>query len=66
MNTIIVREIVCPFCGDEHYVEVPLEELEAYENGALAQDAFRSLDATQREQIISHMCPECQAKIFGE
>lgn len=65
METRIVIGITCPFCGDEHYVEVPLEELEAYENGALAQDAFKSLDATEREQIISRMCPQCQAKIFG-
>lgn len=65
MMTLIVLEFVCPFCGDYHYVEVPLEELEAYEAGALAQDAFKSLSATEREQIISRICPECQDRIFG-
>ena len=65
MTTLIVLELTCPFCGNVHYVEVPLEELEAYEAGALAQDAFRSLNATEREQIISRLCPMCQDEIFG-
>lgn len=65
MKTIIVLELVCPFCGETHFVDVPLEELEAYEAGALAQEAFKSLNATEREQIISRLCPKCQAEIFG-
>lgn len=65
MKTLIVIEIVCPFCGRTHYVEAPLEELDAYEAGALAQQAFKSLNATEREQIISGLCPTCQAEIFG-
>lgn len=55
----------CPFCGKPHFVFVPVEELKAYENGALAQNAFKSLTATEREQIISQICPECQEKVFG-
>lgn len=65
MEIYIVLDFYCPFCGDQHFVEVPLEELEAYEAGALAQEAFKSLSATEREQIISHICPECQIEIFG-
>lgn len=65
MTTLIVLELDCPFCGKTHYVETTLEELEAYEAGALAQDAFKSLSATEREQIISNLCPDCQRKIFG-
>ena len=56
--------MVCPFCGTEHFVFVPVEELTEYEMGAMAQVAFKSLNATEREQIISHICPECQEKIF--
>ena len=66
METYIVLDFICPFCGDTHFVEVPLEELEAYEAGALAQNAFRSLSATEREQIISHICPECQKMVFED
>ena len=65
MEIYIVLDFHCPFCGALHYVEVPLAELEAYEAGILAQNAFKSLDATEREQIISHICPECQERIFG-
>lgn len=52
MMTLIVLELTCPFCGNVHYVEVPLEELEAYEAGALAQNAFRSLNATDRRAHV--------------
>lgn len=55
----------CPFCGASHFVLVPVEELVEYEMGALAQVAFKSLTPTEREQIISQICPECQEKIFG-
>ena len=56
--------MVCPFCGLEHFVFVPVEELAEYEKGAMAQVALKSLSAAEREQIISHVCPECQEKIF--
>ena len=62
--TIVIIERTCPFCGATHFVEALLSEVEAYEAGALAQDAFRSLNATEREQIISQICPKCQDEIF--
>lgn len=58
--------MVCPFCQTEHFVFVPVEELIEYEMGATAQVAFQSLSVTEREQIISHICPDCQEKIFGQ
>ena len=64
MDKIMILEIVCPFCGAEYEVEVPFDEWVAYTQGALAQDAFKSLNATERECIISHICPKCQADIF--
>lgn len=66
MKTYIRIELICPFCGENHVVEPLLEEVEAYENGELAQNAFKSLNATEREQIISKICPSCQVKIFTE
>lgn len=62
---MITLEIVCPFCGEIHFVDVLESELEAYENGALAQVAFPNLSATEREQIISGICPQCQESVFG-
>ena len=65
VNTMITLEIVCPFCGKLHFVEVLESELEAYGHGELAQLAFPNLSATEREQIIGGICPKCQDSIFG-
>ena len=66
MDTLITLIITCPFCGKEHTVEVLEESYLLYQGGALAQRAFPYLTATQREQIISGLCPECQREVFGE
>lgn len=58
--------MTCPFCGATHTVNCNLEQYFAYCNGELAQYAFSDLSATEREQIISHICPECQEGIFGD
>ena len=57
--------LICPFCGAEHSVMVEMEDYFAWQDGELAQKAFPYLSATEREQLISHICPECQDKIFG-
>ncbi len=62
---MITLEIVCPFCGGFHFVNVFENALNLYEDGALIQDAFPNLSATEREQIISGICPQCQESIFG-
>ena len=58
-------EMTCPFCGADHFVDCREEQYDRYCNGELAQVAFDDLNATEREQIISHICPSCQEKIFG-
>ena len=62
-NTIDILT-TCPFCGKDNEVTVPFAEFNAYENGEVAQRAFKSLNATQRELIISGICPDCQKRIF--
>ena len=62
----LTLSIVCPICGNEHFVTVGEEGFEKWQNGELAQNAFPYLSATQREQLISELCPKCQADIFGE
>jgi hypothetical protein len=57
---------VCPFCGGEHSVKVALEDFVKWQCGELVQTAFPYLNATEREQVISGMCPDCQKNIFGE
>lgn len=58
-------DLTCPFCGEDHAVEVNLAEYIAWESGELIQNAMPNLSPTEREQLISHVCPKCQAKIFG-
>ena len=58
-------EITCPFCGADHAVEVNLAQFEAWRNGEVIQKAMPDLTPTEREQLISHICPECQDDIFG-
>ena len=68
-EVIIMRmnvEIICPFCGAEHAVEVNLAQFEAWQNGELIQKAMPDLTPTEREQLISNLCPKCQAEMFGE
>lgn len=64
MLEMINLEMVCPFCGQVHSVEVSEVSYVMYKAGELAQNAFPYLSATEREQIISHMCPDCQKVIF--
>ena len=58
--------ITCPFCGEDHAVEVNLAQYEAWQNGELIQNAMPDLTPTEREQLISGLCPKCQAKMFGD
>lgn len=62
-DTIIA--ITCPFCRADHEVEVNLEEYVSWISGELIQNAMPSLTPTEREQLISHICPKCQETVFG-
>lgn len=62
MMTIVCE---CPFCGKEYEVNVKLEDFLAWRQGGLVQNCFPYLSATERESLVSQMCPKCQAKVFG-
>lgn len=62
----VMITIVCPFCGKEHSVEVSERAFYEWQSGALIQSVMPTLSATEREQLISHICPACQANLFGE
>ena len=67
MNDMIILTITCPFCRKEHKVRVSEDDYFNYRDGKLtAQNAFPYLSATEREQLISYLCPACQATIFKE
>lgn len=62
----VIIEIFCPFCGQVHSVRCSESGYCNWESGELIQRALPELNATEREQLISHICPDCQKKIFGE
>ena len=66
MLEMINLEMVCPFCGEIHSVDVFETSYVMYMAGAQAQDAFPYLSATLREQVISHICPRWQSWIFND
>ena len=63
MMTIITE---CPWCGEEHEVEVPFEGYLAWQNGELIQVAMPQLSADEREMLISGICPKCWEKAFSD
>lgn len=62
----ITLEIQCPFCENIHSVNILEEDYFQWIGGGLAQDCFPYLSPTEREQLISHLCPNCQKSIFRE
>lgn len=57
----------CPFCGEPNAIAISEEEYENYYiKGMKIQDAMPDLTATEREMLISGICPSCQKGIFGE
>lgn len=62
-NTIIA--LSCPICGADHEVEVDFEAYCEWIGGELIQRAMPDLTPTEREQLISQLCPKCQDDIFG-
>lgn len=64
MKTITVK-MNCVFCGRSHSVSAPSKGYHAWQGGELIQRALPQLSATEREQLISGICPKCQEKIFG-
>ena len=61
----VMVTIVCPFCGKEHSVEVSEHAFDEWQSGALIQNVMPTLSATEREQLITRICPACQDLMYG-
>ena len=61
-----------PFSGQVHSMDIPLTKEEYYDglakhrSGALIQNAFPTLNADQREFILTGITPTEWAETFGE
>lgn len=65
MKITIARE--CVLCGEIHVVRCPFEGfLDWQMDGQPIQNAMPELSATEREQLISDICPECQNRFFSD
>lgn len=56
---------VCP-CGQVTVVQIPEANYEEWMMGVLLQHAWPEGSATDRETLISGLCPACQEKVFKE
>jgi len=56
--------VKCRHCGETHHMLAANEDLEAWENGELIQDALPYLTAGERELLISGTCDDCWEKMF--
>jgi hypothetical protein len=65
-SDVIVVVNTCPICNKTHSVEIDIVDFFDWKDGTPAQFTFPYLSATEREQLISGMCPNCQNDIFGK
>lgn len=57
---------VCPFCKNVTWLSVPVDAYEAFQIGVNIQDAWPDGSATDRETLLSGICPECQKETFED
>lgn len=61
-----VVEITCVNCQTKHTVLVPTAGYRRWASGqARIQDALPELNESERELLMSHICPRCWDKLFG-
>ena len=60
--TVIVG---CIKCAEAQHITVGNADLDAWQGGALIQDAMPYLSADDREILISGICGKCFDKIYG-
>jgi hypothetical protein len=62
----IVVKGVCCVTKEPYSISVPRAEYEAWKGGQLAQTAFRSLSATEREFFVSGISPRGWEMVFSD
>lgn len=59
--------VKCPWCGNESYVHLTVEQAGRYELFKLSighiQDLLPDLSNTERELLLTGICPECWKKM---
>lgn len=57
---------ICPECKKHTVITVPAKAYQAWREGAKVQHALSMLNADQREQLMTGICPKCWDKLFKE
>ncbi len=57
---------ICIECKKPVNVNVMIKDYDKWRAGTMIQDAFPYLTDTQRETIITGICPTCYDRIFEE
>ena len=63
MNTTM--NLQCVHCDETHQINLNYEDVQAWKDGTLIQEALPYLNADQRELLISKTCGPCFDKMFG-
>ncbi len=62
----VTIKVVCPRCGKTFKIRVYPEDWSNYKNGMLIQDALPYLSDSERELLMSGLCPDCWDELFDE
>lgn len=62
-TTVLVR---CRECAEIIEFDAPVEGMRRWRAGEFIQDAMPDLACDYRELLISGICPDCWAELFGE
>lgn len=57
--------VECSKCKNVYMLRVRPQDLEAWQNGKLIQDAMHYLSADDRELLMTRICGSCFDKMFG-
>ena len=56
----------CPICGHGNFIDVNENDYLDWDDGVNAAVAFPYLTASEREMLISGICPTCWDAMFGK
>ncbi len=65
-STLIKCQNVCSICKVVHFTECSQQGYDLWRSDTPIQEAMPELSATEREQMISGLCPTCQDLVFKE
>jgi hypothetical protein len=66
MNDLVKVVRTCPQCKKEQALEVKYSSYVKWQEGALIQNAFAELSATDREVLKTGICGNCWEEIFAD